>query len=227
MNILLVEDDPGLARGLQVNLELEGYKVSAAPTLSSADKIFPSKVFDLIILDLNLPDGSGFDFLTQVRSSGCKTPVIILTAQTHEDAVVEGLQRGANDYMRKPFGNKELFARIKAVLKQPILKEEQIRYADVVLLVEQRLIRHKDRNIEINRREFDILKYLVQRADKVVTRESLIQDMDKDSEIYDRTIDSHISHLRSKLKQNQIISIKISSVYGIGYRLEKANENQS
>lgn len=225
MKILLVEDDPGLARGLQVNLELEGYKVSGATTLASAGKIFSSNTFDLIILDLNLPDGSGFYFLSQIRTTGSKTPVIILTAQTHEDAVVEGLQRGANDYMRKPFGHKELFARIKAVLKHPILKEEQIRYADVVLLVDQRLLRHNDKNIEINRREFDILKYLIQRADKVVTRDSLIQDMDKDSEIFDRTIDSHISHLRAKLKQNQITSIKISSVYGVGYRLEKTNEN--
>lgn len=225
MNILLVEDDPGLSRGIQVNLELEGYKVILATTLASANKISSTSTFDLIILDLNLPDGSGFDFLSQIRSSGNKTPVIILTAQTHEDAVVEGLQRGANDYMRKPFGNKELLARIKAVLKQPILKEEQVRYADVVLLIDQRLIRYKEKNIEINRREFDILKYLLQRADKVVTRESLIQDMDKDSEIYDRTIDSHISHLRTKLKQNQVSSIKISSVYGVGYRLEKADEN--
>lgn len=225
MNILLVEDDPGLSRGIQVNLELEGYKVSLATTLASANKISSTSTFNLIILDLNLPDGSGFDFLSQIRSSGNKTPVIILTAQTHEDAVVEGLQRGANDYMRKPFGNKELLARIKAVLKQPILKEEQVRYADVVLLIDQRLIRYKEKNIEINRREFDILKYLLQRADKVVTRESLIQDMDKDSEIYDRTIDSHISHLRTKLKQNQVSSIKISSVYGVGYRLEKADEN--
>lgn len=225
MNILLIEDDPGLARGLQVNLELEGYKVTHASTLAMAHKFFAAAEGDLVILDLNLPDGSGFDFLSRVRDSGSKVPVIILTAQTHEDSVVEGLQRGANDYMRKPFGNKELLARIKSVLRQPLIKEEQLKYADITILVDQRLIRYKDKNIEINRREFDILKYLIQRADKVVTREALIQGMDKDSEIFDRTIDSHISHLRSKLKQNEITTIKISSVYGVGYRLEKSSEN--
>lgn len=154
-----------------------------------------------------------------------KVPVIILTAQTHEDSVVEGLQRGANDYMRKPFGNKELIARIKAVLKQPLTKEEQIRFADLTILIDQRMLKYKENLIEINRREFDILLFLVQRAEKVVTREALIQGINKDSEIFDRTIDSHISHLRAKLKQNDITVIKISSVYGVGYRLEKANEN--
>jgi two-component system OmpR family response regulator len=135
---------------------------------------------------------------------------------------VEGLQSGANDYVRKPFGNKELLARVKTVLRDPVPGTPQIRYGDLVVLSEKRKIVYGEKEVDLNRREFDILSYFIDHAESVVTRDALLQMLDKDREIYDRTIDSHVSHVRSRLKQAGITSVQISSVYGVGYRLEKA-----
>jgi DNA-binding response OmpR family regulator len=221
MNVLLVEDDPAIARGLQVNLELEGFHVLWADSLRVAHQMNSKENLSLVILDLGLPDGSGFEFLSAVRAAGSRLPIIILTAKTDEDSVVEGLNRGANDFMRKPFSNKELLARIRAVLRQPSVVEDQIRYGELLLLQKQRLVKFKDQSIDLNRREFDILLYLAERAETVITRESLLQMINKDGEIFDRTIDSHVSHIRTRLRQSGVTSIKISSVYGIGYRMER------
>jgi DNA-binding response OmpR family regulator len=222
INILIVEDDPVIARGLQVNLEMEDYSVKRVSNLASAKQHYESEKLDLVLLDLGLPDGSGFDFLSSVRNSGSVLPIIVLTAKTDEDSVVEGLQRGANDFVKKPFGNRELLARIKAVLKIPQRREQTIRYGDLVMSVDQRTVSFEDKPFDLNRREFDILKHLLERAEAIVTRDNLLQTINKDGEIFDRTIDSHISHLRAKLRQGAADTIKISSVYGVGYRLEKA-----
>lgn len=217
--ILLIEDDPIIARGLEVNLQLEGYEISWKANLNQART--SSSNPDLIILDLGLPDGVGFEYLKELRSSGQSTPVIILSARSDEDSVVEGLQLGANDYLKKPFGHRELLARIQAVLRKPIINSRQLKFAEITLHLEKRTSTNKDQNFELNRREFDILAYMMERPEIIITRESLLQFLDKDGEIFDRTIDSHISHLRGKLKKAGVSSLKISSVYGLGYRLEK------
>lgn len=219
--ILLVEDDPVLGRGLSVNLELEGYKVSWMRDLKSALQFKQENKFDLAILDLGLPDGSGLDFLTDLRKIDFQKPVLILTAKTDEDSVVEGLQDGANDYIRKPFGNKELLARIKTALREPQVRGAQLRYGDVIIHPDKRKAMYGEKEIELNRREFDLLCNFVQHADSVITREALLQALDKDGEIFDRTIDSHVSHLRTRLRHAGVDSLQISSVYGVGYRLEK------
>ena len=221
IEILLVEDDPVLGRGTMVNLELEGYRVHWATDLKTAYAANETKKLGLIILDLGLPDGSGLKFLADIRAGGSRMPVIILTAKTDEDSVVEGLQLGANDYIRKPFGNREFLARVKTTLREPQSREHQLRYGDVLILIDKRKVMHGESEIEVNRREFDVLKYLVEHADSVVTRESLLQSLDKSGEIFDRTIDSHVSHVRSKLRKAGVASVQISSVYGVGYRLEK------
>lgn len=219
--ILLVEDDPVLSRSVQINLETEGYKVITADSLKSAFQMNQSQKMDLVILDLGLPDGSGFDFLSKLREGGSRLPVIILTAQVDEDSVVKGLQLGANDYMKKPFGQRELLARIKAVLREPQTREKQIRFEDILILIDQRKVLFQEKAIELNRREFDILLHFVEHAENIVSRETLLNLFDKDGEIFDRTVDSHVSHLRSRLKAAGVDHIKISSVYGLGYRLEK------
>jgi DNA-binding response OmpR family regulator len=219
--VLLVEDDPVLGRGLNVNLELEGYVVQWARDLKSAFELRESSEFDLVVLDLGLPDGSGFDFLKELRNSHPEVPVLILTAKTDEDSVVKGLQSGASDYVRKPFGNRELLARIKNVLRSPTENAQQIRFGDILINQDNRKVMVGDREMKVNRREFDLLCYFVKHAESVVTRDALVQALDKDGEIFDRTIDSHVSHLRSRLKQVGLIQVQISSVYGIGYRFEK------
>ncbi len=222
MDLLLVEDDPVLGRGLSINLELSGYKVHWAKSLAEGAETYKNKTLNLIILDLNLPDGNGISFLKTIREANAKLPVIILTAKTDEDAVVEGLQAGANDYVRKPFGQKELLARIQTTLReQPENKNSQIRYGELLLLPEQRKIMAGEVEVDLHRREYDILSYFIQNAETVVSRQSLLNFLDKDGEIFDRTIDSHVSHVRARLRQAQVKGIQISSVYGIGYRLEK------
>lgn len=221
IEILLTEDDPILGKGLQLSLELEGYKVSWGRSLKEAADLNRAQAFHLILLDLNLPDGNGISFLAALRQSGSRIPIIILTAKTDEDTVVEGLQAGANDYVKKPFSNKELFARIKTALREPHSREAQIRYGDILLLLDQRKAMFGDKEIELNRREFDVLSYFVKHAEAVVTREALLTSLDQEGEIFDRTVDSHVSHVRTRLRQAGVTSLQISSVYGVGYRLEK------
>lgn len=227
MKILIVEDDPAIARGLQVNLESEGYQTDWANSLKQAFEKQNSQQVNLVLLDLGLGNESGFDFLKWMRDQGSRLPIIILTAQTDEDSVVQGLQLGANDYVKKPFGNRELMARIKAALREPMMRDEQVRIDPILILLEKRVVLFNQEPIELNRREFDILLFLGRRMDSIVSRETLIQSIDKEGEIFDRTIDSHVSHLRSKLKKAGVIELKISSVYGVGYRLERVSAENS
>lgn len=145
---------------------------------------------------------------------------MVLTAKTDEDSVVEGLTSGANDYVRKPFGQKEILARIAMMLKAP-KRDPQFEFAELKVMKELRKIVYRGQNVELNRREFDILSFFIERAETVVTREALLGILDKDGEISDRTIDSHVSHLRSRLRHAQVDGVQISSVYGVGYRLER------
>jgi two-component system OmpR family response regulator len=219
--ILLLEDDPILGKGLAINLGLAGFEVSWERTLQAARKRNSDEEFNLVILDVGLPDGCGFNFCRELRDAGSRLPILMLTARDDEESVVEGLQMGASDYIRKPFGNKELLARIRTALREPMRRENQLRYASVLVLLDQRKVLIDNQELELNRREFDIFCYLVDHAEAVITREALLQVLDKDGEIFDRTIDSHLSHIRSKLKKVENLKIQISSVYGLGYRLEK------
>lgn len=220
--ILFVEDDPILGKSVSVLLDLEGHQVNWVRDLKSAFDANQISPYELTILDLGLPDGNGLEFCSKIRSAGSRMPIIVLTAKTDEDSVVSGLSAGANDYIRKPFGNRELLARIKTVLREPTQREDQIRFGELLVLRSQRRVMFSGTEVELNRREFDILSYLVDRGDSVVTREALLAHLDKEGEILDRTLDSHLSHIRSKLRKSNVTGIQISSVYGVGYRLEKA-----
>jgi DNA-binding response OmpR family regulator len=214
--ILLVEDDPVIGKSLQVALELEGYSLDWATSLAEARAKEPP--FDLVILDINLPDGSGLTLAKEIRP----VPVLMLTASGDEESVVSGFAAGAVDYVRKPFSNKELKARIAVVLGGKGKPAQQaIQFAGVTLQKDERLVKAGEVVLDLNRREFDILACLLAHAESVVTRESLLRVLDREGEIFDRTIDSHISHLRSRLKKAGIASLQIASVYGVGYRLEK------
>lgn len=224
MNIHIVEDDPVLARALQINLELEGHSIFISPSVGSALKLESEQQIHFVILDLGLPDRSGLDFLTELRAKKNNVPVIILSAQSDEDSIVRGLNLGANDFIKKPYSFKELYARLKAnALKREESQEfKRLSFADVIVDTENRRIEHANGILDLNRREFDIFSHLVQRAEMIISRDSLIQILDKENEIFDRTIDSHISHIRKSMKTARMESIKISSVYGLGYRLEKS-----
>ncbi len=221
--ILLVEDDPILGDGLQLFLELENFDVVRARDLGSARKAFEeSSFYDLVVLDLGLPDGNGMDFCKHLRSKGSSVSIVILTAQADEESVVEGLTNGANDYVRKPFSNRELLARIQVQLLGPKGVGPQIKVGDLVLVLEERIVTYKEAPIKFNRREFEILKIMCEREGAVISRESIIEKAGHDLDISDRTIDSHISHIRAKLRKANVENLQIASEYGIGYRLVTA-----
>lgn len=220
--VLIVEDDPILAKNLQLNLQLDGYEVLWARSLREARELERTRLLDLIVLDLNLPDGHGFELLAQAKKNPRQTPVIVLTALTDEDTVVEGLERGAKDYMRKPFGYRELLVRMKAILREPIFRDEQIRYGDLIVFPQNRSVKFRDVSITLNRREFDVFLALIERPETIVSRRQILDRLDSGGEIFDRTIDSHVSNIRTAFKKAGVAGIKLSAVYGIGYRLEKS-----
>jgi len=218
--ILLLEDDPFLGKGLAVQLQAAGYEVSWQSTIEQAKAALVGATFDLLILDVNLPDGSGLDFCKSERDRGQKAPVIILTARTDDDSVVSGFEGGANDYVKKPFSNRELLARVQSLLKEPFVKDEKIRVGPIMISVAQRKVAVNGTDIPLNRREFDIFMHLAKAPGVVLSRDQLLSGLESGAEIMDRTIDSHFSHIRAKLKKSGVDSVAIRSVYGVGYTLE-------
>lgn len=216
-NILLLEDDPILGEGLLLNLQMAGYQVEWCKTVRDG-LLACEKPFDLALLDLTLPDGSGFEVCQKIRTLDMGRPVLMLTARSDEDSVVKGFESGANDYIRKPFGNRELLARIRNALPTGDATDGW-RYGKAFLAKGQRLLQVEGRDVPLNRREYEILSCLFQNQDRIVSRERLITEIDKDGEIFDRTIDSHVSHIRNKLRKAGVETVRIESVYGEGYRL--------
>lgn len=221
--IFLLEDDPIVGKAIQLQLELESYKVYWAKSIQEARRVFadhPS--VDLFLLDVNLPDGEGYSFSQWLRTEGNTAPIIFLTARSDEESVLKGFDHGANDYIRKPFSHREVIARIKNQVSDQKASLDQVRFAGITLIKNQQILKANETIINLNRREFEILTVFFDRPETIVTREQLINCLSAGEEIFDRTVDSHISHIRSKLQKFGISSIKIGSVYGQGYRLEKA-----
>lgn len=218
--ILLVEDDPILGKGLMLHMQTSGHGVVWAKTLVEARTNEKAEPFDLILLDVNLPDGSGFDLCREFRKAGSRLPILMLTARTDEDSVVGGFESGANDYIRKPFSNRELMARIQTHLKEAVQQDDRIRQGPVLVLLNQRKVIIDGQDLDFNRREFDIFALLVRSPGAVLTREQVLNSINGSEEILDRTIDSHFSHIRAKLKKKGIQNVGIRSVYGVGYTLE-------
>lgn len=218
--ILLLEDDPILGKGLKANLELAGHRVAWETTLKTAHQRNDAEAFELMILDLNLPDGSGLSFCQQMRSKGSRIPILVLSARTDEDTIEACFDAGADDYIRKPFSQRELLARIKSALREPALRDEQIRAGPVLILVDQRRVLVDGVEVDLKRREFDIFTYLTRNLGAVVSREKIIEALSSGEDLDDRTVDSHLSHIRSRLKKSSVSHVQILSVYGVGYRLE-------
>ncbi|WP_413575103.1 response regulator transcription factor [Bdellovibrio sp. HCB290] len=220
--IFLLEDDPILGKAIQMQLELEQFEVHWAQTLAAGRETFKTQPgIDLFLLDVNLPDGNGYEFCEWLRTEGVHSPIIFLTARTDEESVVRGFEHGANDYIRKPFGQKEVMARIKNQLSERKPTLDLLRFAGLTLIKNQQVLKTEDGLVTLNRREFEILRVFFENPETIISREKLISSMSSGEELFDRTVDSHISHIRSKLTKNGIQNVKINSVYGQGYRLEK------
>ncbi|TVY07444.1 response regulator transcription factor [Paenibacillus cremeus] len=227
--ILVIEDEPTLARLLTYNLAQEGYETKVADHGSDGLQIAMQQPFDLIILDIMLPGMNGFEILSKLRQKGNKTPVIILTARNAEEEVVQGLKYGADDYITKPFGVAELLARVSAVLRRTLSDdvlqekagagEKVITAGELFIYPEKYEVMLGGESISLRPKEFEVLLYLVQRPGVVVTRDDLMNIVWGFDYIGgQRTVDVHVSSLRKKLEMNQQ-SVQIESIRGVGYKL--------
>lgn len=227
--ILVIEDEPTLARLLSYNLTQEGYETTVAEHGGDGLRLAVTQPFDLIILDIMLPGLSGFDVLSRMREQNVKTPVIILTARSAEDEIVRGLKLGADDYMTKPFGVSELIARVSAVLRRAggrgeadgvsSRDENKIEVGELAIFPEKYEVWVAGEPIALRPKEFEVLLYLIRRPGIVVTRDDLMNAVWGFDYIGgQRTVDVHVSSLRKKLELGRK-SVKIDSIRGVGYKL--------
>ena len=221
-SILLVEDDPILGEGLVMGLKLEGYEVHWGKSFSEGVKLFEEleSQLALVVLDIGLPDKPGTEICKEIRKNNQDVGIIFLTAQTDEETVVRGLEIGANDFVKKPFSHRELQARIKVLLRPKMQLSKDLVLGGVSLSPEKRQVHFEGKEVQVNRRQFDILHYFMAHPDQIITRDQLLGHLDQDGNVFDRTVDSHLSQLRKILKTNEITTLQINSIYGIGYRLE-------
>ncbi|NOU71573.1 response regulator [Paenibacillus sp. LMG 31458] len=227
--ILVIEDEPTLARLLSYNLSQDGYDTKVVDHGGDGLQEALQQTYDLIILDIMLPGLNGFEVLAKLRQKGNSTPVIILTARNAEDEVVQGLKHGADDYITKPFGVAELLARVSAVLRRTQSEdaaadklksnEKVIQAGELFIYPEKYEVVLNGDSIPLRPKEFEVLLYLVQRPGVVVTRDDLMNIVWGFDYIGgQRTVDVHVSSLRKKLEMNQQ-SVQIDSIRGVGYKL--------
>jgi DNA-binding response OmpR family regulator len=218
--ILIVEDDPQITKILKLNLHLSGNDSEHAGTFQEAWSKIATDNFDLILMDIGLPDGSGLDLCQKVRESGNDVPIVFLSARTDEASVVKGIKNGADDYLRKPFGLEELKVRINKLIKKIAPNMQIIRLGELSIDQSKRIVTFMGEMISLGRKELDILILLAKKSGDIVTRENILNTLYDNADLYDRTVDSHMSHLRRKLRHIAGQSFQITSVYGLGYRLE-------
>jgi DNA-binding response OmpR family regulator len=223
--ILIVEDEYAVARGVQYALQQEGYAVTVARSGEEGLEFATQQAPDLVILDVRLPGMDGFEVLRRLRSTGSKAPVLFLTARDDEVDKVIGLELGADDYLTKPFGLRELMSRIKALLRRAYgdlsdaVGGRIIRHRDLVIDLERRRVQRGDRRIALTATEFDILRHLASRPGRVYTRSELLE-LIRDYDALDqdeKTINVHVSHLREKLEDDPADPAFILTVRGVGY----------
>ena len=223
-NILLLEDDLSLIDGLQYTLEASGYMVDNAKTVKEALALFRKNTYDLLLLDVTLPDGTGFDVCKAVRNSST-VPIIFLTASDQEISIVRGLDMGADDYITKPFNILEVKARIKAIIrrnkrKAPAKPEEPkvITSGKLKLDIEAKRLYIEDREIRLTVKEFDILKLLAENPGKIYGREQLLTLIWGSKYPGDaRTVDVNVRRLREKVEENPAKPEYIHTKWGMGY----------
>jgi|DewCreStandDraft_4_1066084.scaffolds.fasta_scaffold00812_3 DNA-binding response OmpR family regulator len=221
MRLLLVEDDPDLGEALVANLARDGFSVDLAADLATAEASLGTGIYDLVLLDLTLPDGDGIELLRHLKRRRSTVPVLVVTARDAVEDRVTGLEAGADDYLVKPFAHAELVARIRAVLRRPGRDlGAAIEIGRLLLETTTGHVEVAGRPLLLPRRERMLLEALMRRAGRVVTRRILEEALwDQDSEIESNTLESHVSRLRKKLTDAGA-GVQIRTVRGVGYMLE-------
>jgi DNA-binding response OmpR family regulator len=220
--ILLVEDDPSILRGLQMNLTLEGFGLVAARDGEEALRFARVHRPSLIVLDLMLPRLGGLDVIRTLRAEDPDTPIVVLSAKDQEGDKVLALSLGADDYVTKPFGLAELVARIRAALRRRRRdqgRESRTAAGEVALDLEGRRILVRGKEVESTAREFDLLRFFMSHPGKAFTREQLMQQVWGPSHFGTvRTVDNFIARLRGKIEVDVDAPRHLETVRGVGYR---------
>jgi two-component system response regulator VicR len=226
--ILIVEDERAVARGLEYGLRAEGFETLWAATGQQALDLVHSQNPQLLLLDIRLPDISGFDVCRQLRAEGRRQPILMLTARDEETDRVLGLELGADDYVVKPYSLREVISRVRALLRRAYGElaaasgGARLGFGDVVLDLERLQVYRGGQLVYLTPIEFRLLRYLVSNPERPFSRAELIEAVwGYDSEVsHDRTVDVHVRHLREKLEEDPARPRWLVTVWGIGYKFQ-------
>jgi two-component system response regulator RegX3 len=222
--ILVVEDDPALLRGLADVLVYNGYEVKCADDGGRGLDAGLNEPYDLILLDVMLPTCDGFSVCKEVRKKKPDQGIIIITAKGAEDDIVTGFNAGADDYITKPFSLREVMVRVEAVLRRTGKNpgDAEILFRDIFFDGKNLMAHYQNRNVELTRKEMDIIAYLHRYRDRIVTKKELLTEVWQyaDADIETRTVDIHMLKLRKKITRLIGNAPLITTIRGEGYRLE-------
>lgn len=219
-NILLVEDDEKISKLVKELLEEDSYHVTQSFDGDDGYSKIIENNYDLILLDIMLPKLNGYKVCRQVRSAGITTPILMLTAKSGEYDLEEGLDTGANDYLKKPFSSIELKARIRALLRNNKFENNEVSSNDLTVNLDARKVTINDKNLEVSDKEFELLFYLIKNKNIVVSKTEILEDVWENyfpQEEEHNLVEVYIGYLRKKLKPHNLDQ-KISTVRGYGYR---------
>ena len=220
--ILVVEDEPAIALGLEDDLRMEGYEVEVVSDGITASRRAREERFDLILLDVMLPGKDGFEVCRELRRHGLRTPILMLTAKTQEAEKVLGFDLGADDYVTKPFGTRELRARIKALLRRAAGEAgECYRFGDVEVDFQRGELRRNGTPVELTPIEYKLLELFIRSRGRVLSRERLLAGAwGPDTFASDRIVDNHIANLRRKIEPDPANPRYLRNLRGLGYRFD-------
>lgn len=223
--LLLVEDDKALSMGIEFTLKDEGYEVLTAATYQDGQSLFERENFDLIILDVNLPDGNGYDLCKHIRSKS-DVPVIFLTALDEEVNMVLGFEIGGDDYITKPFRAKELLLRIKAILRRNSKvqsSENKLISGDIVVDISTALAKKKGKELSLTAQEYKLLLIFMTKANQVMKRDEILKELIEGAEAFfdENTLSVYIKRIREKIEENPKEPEYIITVRGLGYKWNK------
>jgi len=221
MRALLVEDDPGLSDALRDGLREQGFDVETEFAYAEGLRVGSSERFDVIILDVMLPGGSGFALCQSLRTSGVRTPVLMLTARDGVDDRVRGLEAGADDYLPKPFAFKELVARLRAITRRRAIKDSVLQVADLEIDLGAHRARRGGKDIELTAKEFLLLEFLARQENNVVTRAAISAHVwDENHDPFTNVLEVLVRRVRRKIDDGFSVKL-IHTLRGAGYRLGK------
>ena len=219
MKILVIEDEKRIADNLKMGLEAHRFAVDVAYTGNEGYNLAIEFDYDIIILDLMLPDIEGEEICRRLREEKIDCYIIMLTAKREVENIVDGLNYGADDYLTKPFEFNELLARLKALLRRTSKdKENELNAGDVKIDIDREQVFSGDKEIKLTKKEYMVLEYLIRNKGQLISRNQLLEHAwDRNVDIFTNVVDSHIKNLRKKLRDSSNI---LESVYGSGYRIK-------